>query len=314
MSLWTPSFPGPCCKRFQAETGIKVLAKFDVESTKTVGLTNEIIAEAARPRCDVFWNNESSQYVAIGASDLLLAVRLAATGAYSRSRFVPADATWTGFAARARVLLVNTERLPEPDKLAHACHGSDRTTVAEQVGMAKPLFGTTATHATVLMHRWNEEKFRKFFAAVRDNARIYSGNKQVALAVARGTIDWGLTDTDDAIIEVDRGMPVRSFTRIRRRGQMGTLLIPNTVCVIKGTSHADLAASWSTICCRRKSNRIWPCVPAGKSPWDGMSPGSLVFSCHRNCERWTWTLFRLPRIGMHVLVCCRNCLWEILND
>ena len=35
-----------------------MLAKYDDESTKTVGLTNVIIQEAGRPRCDVFWNNE----------------------------------------------------------------------------------------------------------------------------------------------------------------------------------------------------------------------------------------------------------------
>ncbi len=35
-----------------------VLSKFDVESTKTVGLVEAIIAERERPRCDLFWNNE----------------------------------------------------------------------------------------------------------------------------------------------------------------------------------------------------------------------------------------------------------------
>ena len=51
-------FSEPIFAEFTKETGIRVLAKYDAESTKTVGLTNAIIAEAARPRCDVFWNNE----------------------------------------------------------------------------------------------------------------------------------------------------------------------------------------------------------------------------------------------------------------
>ena len=45
-------------KAYGRQSGIRVLPKFDVESTKTVGLTNLIIAEAVRPRCDLFWNNE----------------------------------------------------------------------------------------------------------------------------------------------------------------------------------------------------------------------------------------------------------------
>src|SRR5687768_17223879 len=45
-------------KQFEQQTGIRVLTKYDVESTKTVGLVNAIIQERDRPRCDVFWNNE----------------------------------------------------------------------------------------------------------------------------------------------------------------------------------------------------------------------------------------------------------------
>ena len=51
-------FSEPILDDFARETGIRPLAKFDVESTKTVGLTQALMAEADRPRCDVFWNNE----------------------------------------------------------------------------------------------------------------------------------------------------------------------------------------------------------------------------------------------------------------
>ena len=37
---------------------IDVVSKFDVESTKTVGLVNTIISEGEKPGCDLFWNNE----------------------------------------------------------------------------------------------------------------------------------------------------------------------------------------------------------------------------------------------------------------
>ena len=51
-------FSRPILEQFERQTGIVALPKFDVESTKTVGLTQAIIAEANEPRCDVFWNNE----------------------------------------------------------------------------------------------------------------------------------------------------------------------------------------------------------------------------------------------------------------
>jgi iron(III) transport system substrate-binding protein len=51
-------FSEPILADFARESGIEVLPKFDAESTKTLGLTTDLIAEAGRPRCDVFWNNE----------------------------------------------------------------------------------------------------------------------------------------------------------------------------------------------------------------------------------------------------------------
>src|SRR5262245_16395157 len=51
-------FSQPIFESFTRETGIAVKAKYDTESTKTVGLTQAILAERERPRCDLFWNNE----------------------------------------------------------------------------------------------------------------------------------------------------------------------------------------------------------------------------------------------------------------
>src|SRR5262245_53529793 len=41
--------------RFEAETGIRVEAKFDTEAAKAVGLVQAIRQEKANPRCDVLW-------------------------------------------------------------------------------------------------------------------------------------------------------------------------------------------------------------------------------------------------------------------
>jgi iron(III) transport system substrate-binding protein len=45
-------------RRFEQETGIRVLPRFDTEATKSLGLTNLLISENKHPRCDVFWNNQ----------------------------------------------------------------------------------------------------------------------------------------------------------------------------------------------------------------------------------------------------------------
>jgi iron(III) transport system substrate-binding protein len=110
-----------------------------------------------------------------------------------------------------------------------------------RVGVAKPLFGMTATHAAVLFDTWGDERARDFFQQLRANAQILAGNKQVALAVSSGQIAIGWTDTDDAIIEQDKGMPVEIVYPDQGEGQMGALFIPNTLALIQGSAHGEEA-------------------------------------------------------------------------
>jgi iron(III) transport system substrate-binding protein len=104
----------------------------------------------------------------------------------------------------------------------------------QRVGVAKPLFGTTATHAACLFATLGEERAKDFFVQLKKNARIYSGNKQVARAVSAGQVVFGLTDTDDAVIEIENGYPVAIVYPDQDKEAAGTLFIPNTLAIIAG--------------------------------------------------------------------------------
>jgi iron(III) transport system substrate-binding protein len=103
--------------------------------------------------------------------------------------------------------------------------------------MARPLFGTTATHFAVLREINGRDQTINQLKAISRNAKILSGNKQVAMSVSAGTIAWGLTDTDDAIIEKDQGHNVAIVFPDQAPDQPGTLRIPNTVAIIKNAPH-----------------------------------------------------------------------------
>src|SRR5208337_4667695 len=62
--------------------------------------------------------------------------------------------------------------------------------------------------------------------------------KQVAQAVSSGEIDFGITDTDDAYEEIQAARPVEIIYPDQGGGGLGTLYIPNTLAVIKGSPHA----------------------------------------------------------------------------
>ncbi len=232
-------FSRPIFDDFTRETGIAVLPKFDIESTKTVGLVQTILEERERPRCDVFWNNEVLNTLRLERQNLLRPHKPPAAAEYPASARSPAG-LWHGFAARARVLIVNTNQVPAVRRPKSIRDLTDPQWY-ERCGIAKPLFGTTATHAACLFAAWGDDEAKDFFAGVKRNAQIMSGNKQVAQAVAGGKLAFGLTDTDDAVIEVERGMPVAIIYPDQGEGQLGTLFIPNTLALLKGSPNPEPA-------------------------------------------------------------------------
>ena len=85
------------------------------------------------------------------------------------------------------------------------------------------------------VRRLGRREGRKFFRDLKANGvQVLSGNKQVATAVGSGQIAFGLTDTDDAMGEIDAGSPVAIVYPDREPDALGTLFIPNTLALIKG--------------------------------------------------------------------------------
>jgi len=232
-------FSQPIFAEFTRRSGIVVRAKFDTEATKTVGLTEAIRAERNRPRCDLFWNNEILNTMRLKREGLLAPYRSPAAATFP-DQVRCSQGMWHGFAARARVLLVNTD-LTAADQTPDSIEDLVDPRWQGRVGVAKPLFGTTATHAACLFTYWGDARAQDFFLSLKKNARIMAGNKQVALAVASGALAFGLTDTDDAIIECEKGLPVRIVYPDQQDGAMGTLFIPNSLALIRGAAHASEA-------------------------------------------------------------------------
>jgi len=233
-------FSEPVLHRFEEDAAVRVLPKYDVESTKTIGLTQALISEANRPRCDVFWNNEILNTLRLKKLGLLEAYESPSAEPYPAT-FKSKDSTWYGFAGRARILLVNTDLLLKQDR--PTCL---QDLVSERyrgkVGIAKPLFGTTATHIACLFATMGEQPAKELLLEMKENGvQILSGNKQVAEAVSSGQLMFGLTDTDDAMVEIEKGSPVEIVYPDQDENEVGTLFIPNTVAIIRGGPNPESA-------------------------------------------------------------------------
>src|SRR5512138_1236068 len=103
-------FSQPVFEAFEKRTGIKVRAVYDTEETKSTGVLNRLIAEANSPQADVFWANDPVRpFVLVQRGLVEPYVSPAAAGI--PAQFKAADGTWTGIGARARVLLINRDKI-----------------------------------------------------------------------------------------------------------------------------------------------------------------------------------------------------------
>lgn len=232
-------FSEPILKAFEEKTGIAVKPVYDTEAVKTVGLVNRLIAERARPACDVFWNNEIVRSIQLKREGLTQSYDVASAADIPAELKDP-EGHWVGFAARARVLLVNTTLLPDESKWPSRIDDLGMPEWKGRAAYAKPLFGTTSTHAAILWAR-NGEGSLDFWHAARDNAVMFAGNAQARDAAADGEVAWCLTDTDDAYGAIADGKPVRMIYPDSETGQAGLVVIPNTLAMIKDCPNPDEA-------------------------------------------------------------------------
>lgn len=220
----------PILRAFEEETGILVKTLYDTEATKTTGLVNKLIAEKNRPQADVFWNNEVSRTIVLKNSGIL------ETYCSPNAADVPAiykdtDCYWTGFGARARIILYNTDLVGGEDAPTSMLDLTDPKW-EDKTCIANPLFGSTASHVASLFAYWGDEEAMQYLTSLKDNnIMVVESNGMVRDFVVSGECYIGLTDTDDANDALVENKPVAMV--FPDQDGMGTLVFPNSVMLIK---------------------------------------------------------------------------------
>ena len=231
-------FSEPIFKEFERRTGIVVRVVYDTEETKSTGVLNRLIAEGKNPQADVFWSGDPVRPFLLVKRGLV-APYASPTAARIPPAFRAADGTWTGFAARARVLLVNKDRIGDRERPTAVAELADPRWRG-QTAIANPLYGTTTMHAAALFAAWGDARAKAFFEGLKANdARIASSNGEVKRLVASGDVIFGLTDTDDANEALKDGAPVEVV--FPDQDGAGTLLMPSTAVMIARAPHPDAA-------------------------------------------------------------------------
>jgi len=229
-------FSEPIFKHCEAAESLAVRGLFDTEETKSTGVLNRLIAEAKHPQADVFWSGDPVRPF------LLIHKGLVEPYQSPGARGLPkglrsSDGTWTGFAARARVLLVNEKLVLENDG-PRSIRDLAARRFKGRAAMANPLFGTTTMHVAALFAAWGDQEAKGFLKSLRENeTRIASSNGEVKRLVSSGEVAFGLTDTDDANEALRSKAPVRVV--YPDQDGMGTLVMPTVAVLMKNGPHPE---------------------------------------------------------------------------
>lgn len=259
-------FSEPVLREFQEKTGIKVLPVYDVEATKTTGLVNRLIAEKSNPQADVFWNGEFAQTIVLKEENVLAPYK-SPNRAEVPVQFRDPQGYWTGFAGRARVIIVNTSVLPSSKRPKSVFDLLNSNWPADKVGIAYPLFGTTATHAAALYSALGPDEAKTYFENLNERGvRVLAGNSMVRDYVASGQLVVGLTDTDDACGALKKGAPVEVIFPDQDENSLGTFVIPNTVAMIANGPNPEEAKELIDFLLSKETGRLlvesgWSHVP-----------------------------------------------------
>lgn len=267
------SYSEEILRDFERETGIRLIVRFDTEATKSIGLINLLIAERDNPQCDVFWNNEVLGTMKLQKLGMLQPYK---GKGYER---IPAqhkadDGSWTGFAARLRVFIVNTENMPAT-RVAVAQRVNSEVADLSRVAMAKPLFGTTLTQYSALWSMIGPEDLVRWHHDLRDRGLLeVNGNSVVKDLVASGRCDFGFTDTDDFFLAADEGKPVEMLPLVS--GSPGrTICIPNSVALIRGTRSSGAARLLVDYLLSAEVETRLACSPSRQIPLGPVNVGEL---------------------------------------
>jgi iron(III) transport system substrate-binding protein len=218
-------------------------------------MTQRLSLEKDKPNADVFWGNEPMNTAYLADLGVFEPLPAGVDDGFPAERR-DAKRRYVEFAGRVRILLVNTELLPDPatwptsvSDLVDPKWGGEKRRAA----VAKPLTGSTYTHAVTLLSR-DEAAAKAFWQAVAERAKrgevkTVPGNGAVMQQVAdsKNGVAFGLTDTDDARVAIARGAPVAVVYPDQGEGRPGALVFPNTLALVRKGSHPAGAArllSW----------------------------------------------------------------------
>lgn len=227
---------------YRSEEGrVSPKARFGIDFTDLDAFTSEITGETDGFVADVIWSDDIFLMTDLSRRGLLASHDWKTEPTFAAG-MMASDRTWRAFAATARVLIVNTDLLKNKNDYPQSVDEIADPRWSKRCAMAIPTNGAAAIHAGIIGQLKGIEAASQWFKATSTNAMLMKRDAEVATAVAKGQLDWGLTSSADAVAEQDAANPIAIIFPDQSPGKPGTVQIPHAVAVMKTAPHPIAAA------------------------------------------------------------------------
>ncbi|MGI8423678.1 MAG: extracellular solute-binding protein [Chloroflexota bacterium] len=271
----------PTLKLFEQKTGVKVTVK----SGATGELALLIEQEKTSPRGDIYFTTDAGDANSLRERTLLDPYK--STGADKiPAEFKAPDGTWTGVIGRSRNILANTNVLTAAD-MPRSVLELTSARWKDKVAIASIREGGVRLWLASLIATRGEDFAVKFVSDLKSNGlKVLANHTEVTNAVVRGELPLGLTNHYYYVAKKREGAPVHLIYPDQGTGEMGTLVTPLAVSIIRGARNPKAARAFvdfllspegvQPMTAQEQEFPLTPGTPLGDAAVSGVKPISEI--------------------------------------
>lgn len=230
------NFVQPVVDAFTADTGIEV----EVRYAGTGELATTLVAEGDATPADVFWAQDPA-FIGGIAKQGMLAELPENILSLVPDRFVDGNGHWVGITARSRVLVYNTDLVPESELPASVWELTEPEWRG-RLGVA-PTNGSFVAFVTGMILAEGEDRTREWLEGIAANEPvIFDGNGPIVDAVVAGDLDAGLVNHYYLLQRIDELGDVPAQNHFFPTGDPGGLVMATGAGILGVSDHPEEAA------------------------------------------------------------------------
>ena len=229
----------PVIDLFQEKTGVKVTVKSGAPGE----LALLIEQEKSSPRGDVYFTTDVATAESLRLKALLEPYK-SPSAATIPDEFKATDGAWTGVIGRARTIMYNT-RLLTPEQAPKSVFELTDARWKDKVAVASIREGGVRLWLASLILQNGEDFAVKYVNDLKNNGvKVLANHTEGRKAVGRGEVPVGLTNHYYYVFEKKDGSPVDQVYPDQGPNDVGTLVTPLVVAIMKGAQHPQAARAF----------------------------------------------------------------------